>query len=179
MQSSLAPRSNQKLAYKFFGPFQIIGKIGAVAYRLALPASSLIHLVFHVSQLKRAIPRNTEVVDLSAALDSHQFPERVLQRRVVSRGDVLTPQILVKWSNMSSSLATWEDTEALQQCFPAAPVWGQSGSYPGGVSNTPSMPPDELIKLPDVDMPKAGRRSGREKKPNRMVTGLEWLRPMM
>jgi hypothetical protein len=98
---------------------------------------------------------------------------------VVSRGDVLTPQILVKWSNMSSSLATWEDTEALQQCFPTAPVWGQSGSYPGGVSTTPSMPPDELIKLPDVDMPKAGRRRGREKKPNRMVTGLEWLRTMM
>lgn len=80
VQSSLAPRSNQKLAYSFFGPFQIIDKIGAAAYRLALPASSLIHPIFHVSQLKRAIPRNTEVADLPTALDSHQFPERVLQR---------------------------------------------------------------------------------------------------
>ena len=40
VQSSLAQRSNQKLALKFFGPYRILARVGNVAYRLELPASS-------------------------------------------------------------------------------------------------------------------------------------------
>lgn len=49
VQLSLAPRSCQKLAFKFFGPFQIEKKVGSVAYKLKLPASSSIHPTFYVS----------------------------------------------------------------------------------------------------------------------------------
>jgi hypothetical protein len=52
VQCSLARRAHQKLAFKIFSPYQITENIGRVAYRLALPASSNIHLVLHVSQLK-------------------------------------------------------------------------------------------------------------------------------
>ena len=55
VQSSLAPRSNQKLAFKFFGPYQILSKMGAVAYKLKLPSSSMVHPVFYVSQLKKLV----------------------------------------------------------------------------------------------------------------------------
>lgn len=48
-QSSLSNRSHQKLSFKFFSPYRITAQIGAVAYRLALPDTSAIHLVFHVS----------------------------------------------------------------------------------------------------------------------------------
>jgi hypothetical protein len=50
VQTSLAPRANQKLAFKFFGPFRILQRVGSVAYKLDLPPSSSIHPVFHVSQ---------------------------------------------------------------------------------------------------------------------------------
>ncbi|GKC45021.1 retrotransposable element Tf2 [Tanacetum coccineum] len=41
-----------KLTPKYYGPFQIISKVGQVAYKLLLHANSQIHLVFYNSQLK-------------------------------------------------------------------------------------------------------------------------------
>ena len=52
VQSSVATRSNNKLSFKFFGPFRILKHIGAVAYLLDLPATAGVHPVFHLSLLK-------------------------------------------------------------------------------------------------------------------------------
>ena len=50
-QHSAALRKNHKLGMRFFGPFKILARVGAVAYMLELPAEARIHNVFHVSQL--------------------------------------------------------------------------------------------------------------------------------
>jgi len=34
VQSTLAPRTNQKLSFKYFGPFTILERVGSVAYKL-------------------------------------------------------------------------------------------------------------------------------------------------
>lgn len=78
VQESLAPRSNQKLVFKFFGPFQVLEKIGPVAYKLELLATSSIHPAFHVSQLKMAVPASHSIASLPQVLDGLQIPLKVL-----------------------------------------------------------------------------------------------------
>ena len=53
-----------KLSPRFIGPFEILERIGAVAYRLALPPSmSGVHEVFHVSMLRKYTPDPAHVLD--------------------------------------------------------------------------------------------------------------------
>ena len=53
-----------KLSPRFIGPFEILERIGTVAYRLALPPSmSGVHEVFHVSMLRKYTPDQAHVVD--------------------------------------------------------------------------------------------------------------------
>ena len=53
-----------KLSPRFIGPFEILERVGIVAYQLALPPSmSGFHEVFHVSMLRRYTPDPAHVVD--------------------------------------------------------------------------------------------------------------------
>ena len=46
---SLARQLNEKLAPRFYGPFWVVQSMGKVAYKLQLPPSSNIYLIFHIS----------------------------------------------------------------------------------------------------------------------------------
>lgn len=48
-QSSVVNRPYPKLSYKYYGPYSILEKAGAAAYKLELPEVALVHPVFHVS----------------------------------------------------------------------------------------------------------------------------------
>jgi hypothetical protein len=48
VQSSLAPRANQKLAFKYFGSFRVLQRVGIVAYKLKLPPYIKYPSTFHV-----------------------------------------------------------------------------------------------------------------------------------
>ena len=52
-----------KLSPHYIGPFEILDKVGAVAYQLALPLDlSIIHPVFHISMLRKYIPDPSHVL---------------------------------------------------------------------------------------------------------------------
>ena len=125
-----------KLAFKFFGPYKVVERIGPTAYRLELPEGSLVHPVFHISQLKPFTPNYTPVYthlpmlsDLSVA---DLIPEAVLDHRLVKKGNRAIPQVLVKWAHLPSTSATWEDFYAVQRRFPSALAWGQARTAAGG-----------------------------------------------
>jgi hypothetical protein len=147
VQSLMAPWSNQTPTFKYFGPFPMVQKIGTVAYKLDLPSHASIHLVFHVSQLKKAVGSELQVSPLlSPELSAMQVHERIIQRRVVNRGTCTVMQALIKWSGVPKSLATWEDIEPLRQGFPGAAAWGQEANYGGG-DVTPCLQLEREIKL--------------------------------
>ena len=53
-----------ELSPRFMGSFEILERLGTVAYRLALPPSrSGVHEVFHVSMLRKYTPDPAHVVD--------------------------------------------------------------------------------------------------------------------
>ena len=70
---------------------------------------------------------------LPAPDDQFQYPEQILQQRVVHRGADSLIQVLVKWSDAPGEMATWEDKVTLRQKFPRAPAWGQAASKAGGI----------------------------------------------
>lgn len=130
VQQSVASRPFPKLAYKFFGPFNVLERIGSVAYKLALPSDSMIHPVFHVSQLKPFTPSYTpvyhELPKLVDLLARQLQPEHVLDRRLVKKGKRAIPQVLIKWAHIPATSATWEDYYVVRQRFPEVVAWAQA-----------------------------------------------------
>ena len=142
-QSTVANRPYPKLAYKFYGPYTILEKIGKVAYRLDLPHDSQIHLVFHISQLKSFVPNFSPVFsELPVTTDieaSAAVPEVIIERCLVKKGATAVPQVPVKWSGLPTTSTTWEDYNVLRHRFPEAPAWGQAGTSAGGVVKPTTM----------------------------------------
>ena len=58
-----------KLSPKYYGPYKVLQKIGTFAYKLELLASSRVHLVFHVSCLKKVIGDKLLVQTILSELD--------------------------------------------------------------------------------------------------------------
>ena len=80
-----------KLALRYIGPFEILERVGTVAYRLALPLSlSSVHEVFHVSMLWKYTPDPAHVVDCGGIIvDTNGTFEEGPLRILDSRDQVL------------------------------------------------------------------------------------------
>jgi hypothetical protein len=118
-QNSVATRIVAKLAARYYGPFQVIERIGTVAYKLKLPEGARVHPVFHVSLLKKAIgdyqAEKELPPDLAEDYDELFKPESVLATRMKGQG---TQQVLIKWTSRPIDEATWEDVSTIRQQFP-------------------------------------------------------------
>ena len=81
-------RRKGKLSPRFIGPYEVIEKVGPVAYRLALPPElEKIHNVFHVSMLRRyrSDPSHvvsSETIELRPDLKYEEEPVEILAREM-------------------------------------------------------------------------------------------------
>nr|GEX20717.1 reverse transcriptase [Tanacetum cinerariifolium] len=120
-QITVRQGGHHKLSSKFFGPFQVVDKIGKVAYKLKLPGYAKVYPVFHVSQLKpcyidSAVMGSFPVCDSEALLATTLL--KLLDRRMVKQNNRMVVFGLIQWSNRSVKDATWEKLEDLLAWFP-------------------------------------------------------------
>ncbi|XP_028076743.1 uncharacterized protein LOC114278811 [Camellia sinensis] len=101
-----------KLNPRYIGPFEILKRIGSVAYRLALPPElSNVHNVFHVSMLRQYLRDTEHVVDhenlkVQEGLFYKEQPVQILdQRNQVLRNKTI-PLTKVLWRNHRVEEAT-------------------------------------------------------------------------
>jgi len=113
----------RKLTPRFVGPFDIVEKIGAVAYRIALPPSlSNLHDVFNVSQLRKYVYDESHVIQVNELevrdnLTDKTWPVRVEDCEVKRlRGKEI---VLVKviWVGQTSESATWESESRMKDSY--------------------------------------------------------------
>eukprot|EP00253_Pinus_taeda_P012260 PITA_12260 len=107
-----------KLKPRFYGPYSVIRKIGQVAYELELLQGSKIHIVFHVSCLKKALGQQVTVTDELPPMDDKGHlvlqPEVIIDTRERQLRSRTVWEFLVRWKNLPDEDATWESEKILQ-----------------------------------------------------------------
>ena len=113
-----------KLSSRFIGPFEILERVGTVAYRLALPPSMLgVHEVFHVSMLRRytldpAHVMYWEEIEVDTDETFEEGPVCVLdsQDQVLRRKTMRLVRVL--WRHRGVKESTWEREDTMRATYP-------------------------------------------------------------
>ena len=114
---------NGKLSPRFIGPYEVIEKVGPVAYILALPLElEKIHNVFYVSMLRRykSDPLHvvfSETIELRLDFTYEDEPVEILAREVKELRKKRIPLVKVLWKNHKTEEATWESEEVMRQQY--------------------------------------------------------------
>ncbi|XP_074283199.1 uncharacterized protein LOC141607747 [Silene latifolia] len=113
-----------KLSHKFRCPYEILARVGEVAYQLALPPSlDRVHNVFHLSQLRKYVSDSSHVhevenIELDETLTYVEVPKEILDCKVRKTKNGETVLLEVLWSNHNVEEATWEPEEAIREPYP-------------------------------------------------------------
>ena len=113
-----------KLSPRFIGPFEILERVGTIAYWLVLPPSMTgVHEVFHVSMLRKYTLDPAHVVDWGQIkVDTDETFEEGPVCIVDSRDQVLRRKtvrlVRVQWRNYGVEESTWEREDTMRGTYP-------------------------------------------------------------
>ena len=118
-------RTGRKVGQQFVGPFQVLERIGRLAYRLAIPNNWKIHPVFTVAQLEpcpdpsedpfhRVRPTDPEAVNAERDDEEPEWEvERILDKREIKRGRGYSTEYLVRWKGWGNEHDRWVNQKDL------------------------------------------------------------------
>ena len=113
-----------KLSPRYIGPFEIVERVGPVAYRLDLPEElSRVHNVFHISMLRKYIPYPSHVleapeIELRVDLSYEEQPVQILGRGEKELCNKTISLVKVLWRNHLVEEATWEREDQMWSQYP-------------------------------------------------------------
>ena len=116
--------NRRKLSPGFIGPFELLERVGTVAYRLALPHSMLgVHEAFHISMLRKYTPDPAHVVDWGQIeVDTDGTFEEGLVCILDSRDQVLRCKtvrlVRVLWQDYGVEESTWKRKDTMWATYP-------------------------------------------------------------
>ncbi|KAD6118841.1 hypothetical protein E3N88_10112 [Mikania micrantha] len=113
-----------KLNPRYIGPFEIIAKVGPVAYKLKLPPElSGVHDTFHVSNLKKCLSDETlvillEEIQIDDQLHFIEEPVEIKDREVKQLKQSRIPIVKVRWNSRRGPEFTWEREDQMKLKYP-------------------------------------------------------------
>jgi hypothetical protein len=117
-RSSLKLGNYSKLVARYCGSFEILERIGPVAYMIAFPTSMSVHNVFHVSILKKYIPDANHVIDWNVIQVEQEGAFQVhsvciLDQKIQQLWNRAIGIVKVQCTWYGPEDATWEDEDAM------------------------------------------------------------------
>nr|GFC00726.1 putative reverse transcriptase domain-containing protein [Tanacetum cinerariifolium] len=116
--------NRSKLSPRYVGPFEIVERIGPVAYQLRLPQELVgDHDTFHVSNLKKCLADvNLHVpldeVKVDDKLHFVEEPIEILDRGIKKLKRRWIPIVKVRWNSRRGPEFTWEREDEMKLKYP-------------------------------------------------------------
>ncbi|GJR04932.1 hypothetical protein Tco_0527916, partial [Tanacetum coccineum] len=115
---------NGKLAPRYVGPFEILERVGLVAYKLRLPKElSSVHDTFHVSNLKKCLAdANLHVpldeIKVDKTLHFVEEPVEIIDREIKKLKHRKIVFVIVRWNLKRGPEFTWEHEDQIRIKYP-------------------------------------------------------------
>jgi hypothetical protein len=122
-KSSLRMGSCAKLAPRYCGTFEVLDRVGSLAYRLAPPPTIKAHNVFHVSLLKKYVHDDNHIIDnslIQVESEGELLPETqcILDRKETSLRNRTMARVKVEWKHFGPDEAKWKMEDVMRQAYP-------------------------------------------------------------
>ena len=123
-KSTFLTGSCAKLAPCYYGPFEVLERVGPVAYKLALPIHIKVHDVFHVSLLKKYVHDPTHVIDwnvIQGELEEEFLlePLQILAQEEIELQNRAVARVKLQWRHFAPEEATWEREADMMEKYPS------------------------------------------------------------